>query len=50
MRSGGFALACRSGNESTSIPLPPWCPSQECREQRDEDALERAIHAGVIDP
>lgn len=32
------------------IRLPDYCPDTECRKERDELALKRAIEAGVVDP
>lgn len=38
------------GGRCEPVELPPWCTSQECQRTRDEDAIARAIAAGVIDP
>jgi len=38
------------GGRCESLQLPPMCTSAECQRGRDEDAIARAIAAGLIDP
>lgn len=38
------------GDRCEELELPPTCTSRECHRQRDEEAIARAIAAGVIDP
>jgi hypothetical protein len=49
MQSGGFAIGCGPAG-SVDIPLPAWCADEQCRRERDEAAMARAIERGVIDP
>lgn len=49
----GTALLCGPG-QAVGLSLPPTCPDPECRragqDERDAEALRRAIERGVIDP
>lgn len=48
MTQGGRAILCFGGGEAGTLDLPAHCTSRQCREQRDADAIEKAIAAGVI--
>ena len=39
-----------TGKGCERMELPPYCPSQECRKARDEEAIADAILRGLIDP
>ena len=39
-----------TGKGCERMELPPSCPSQECRDARDEEAIADLIARGVIDP
>ncbi len=47
---GGVALGCVPGGGGVTIPLPAYCADPQCRRDRDEAAIARAIAAGVIEP
>lgn len=39
-----------TGKGCERMALPPHCPSEECRQRRDDEAIEDAIRRGLIDP
>lgn len=47
--NAGVAFVCGRGF-SQAFDLPPVCESLACQQRRNEDAIARAIAAGVIDP
>lgn len=50
MKAGGVALACGPRGQSATIRLPDYCNDQQCKRDREEAVIQRAIERGVIDP
>lgn len=48
LTAGGTAILCGPGGGR--MKLPDYCSDPDCRRDRDEKALARAIADGVIDP
>jgi hypothetical protein len=48
MTPGGVAIGC-GPKGSFNVQLPPHCTRLECRQKRDQEAIEDAIARGVID-
>lgn len=47
---GGYALVCNTRGRSTTVQLPNFCTNRQCRSDRDDAAIAKAIADGVIDP